>query len=278
MRGTWAWAAMLVLAGCSRAPESVTADEDRASTQSVIAPDVTDASASRAAHAPGISVTAAPGVAFDYRYAFQLASDRVAGTQEAHAQACEKLGIARCRITGMRYRLLGENKVEAMLAFKLAPEIARGFGKNGIDLVRAAEGRLVDAEITGTDAGSAIDLDTELAKPGRAMERAELQAQRAEAARRLAASEGGIAAGRESLANTPMAFTYGSGPAISGFDASAPLKSAANTAIGSAQVTLAVILAVLALLGPPAIALGLAWLVWRRIARFRRRPRAEETA
>jgi hypothetical protein len=40
----------------------------------------------------GIDITAAPGVAFFYRYAFSLPAEKVATTQEAHAQACEKLG------------------------------------------------------------------------------------------------------------------------------------------------------------------------------------------
>ncbi|HMN84711.1 MAG TPA: hypothetical protein PKA74_01795, partial [Bauldia sp.] len=66
-----------------------------------------------------LAVTAAPGVAFNYRYAFSLPAGQIAAAQEAHAAACEQLGIARCRITGMRHQLLGENRVEAMLAFKL---------------------------------------------------------------------------------------------------------------------------------------------------------------
>jgi uncharacterized lipoprotein len=55
------------------------------------------------ASAPGVNVTAAPGVAFNYRYAFQLPSSRIAAAQEAHASACETLGLTKCRITGMRY-------------------------------------------------------------------------------------------------------------------------------------------------------------------------------
>ena len=78
---------------------------------------------------PGISPTAAPGVAFNYRYAFRLAGERISAIQEQHAAACEKRGIARCRITGMTYRLIGNRDIEATLAFKLDPTIAREFGK-----------------------------------------------------------------------------------------------------------------------------------------------------
>ena len=210
--------------------------------------------------------------------------------QEAHAQACEKLGIARCRITGMRYRLVGENDVEAMLAFKLDPTLARAFGKGGIGIVEAAQGTLVDAEITGTDAGAEIDrlkveraraadeqkrLDAELARPKLSQEeRAELQRQRADAAQAVNASNDSTAEQRESLANTPMVFDYGSGKAVRGFDASAPLTSAADTAVGSAQVTVAVLLGILAIFGPPGIVVVVGWLAWRRF-RPRRRVAAD---
>lgn len=282
MRRAWVGLSVLLLVGCGGANES-RSDE--------IA--VTDAAEAPAA--PGIAVTAAPGVAFNYRYDFRLPPTAIARTQEAHAVACEKLGVARCRITGMTYRLRGENAIVASLAFKLDPAIARLFGKNGIDLVQTARGTLVDAEITGTDAGAAIGqltsqraraademrrLDVQLARSGLpAAERAELQNQRADLARRIEAAATGVAEQQGSLATTPMTFGYESGRAIRGFDASAPLTSALDTAAGSAQFTLAVLLGALALLGPPALAFGLIWLAWRRFGRGRRdRPAAAQTS
>lgn len=261
------------LSACSQAPQ-----ERETSTQTM---DVQEARAPA-----GVGVTAAPGVAFNYRYAFSLPGAQVAAAQEAHAAACEALGIARCRITGMRYQLLGENRVEAMLAFKLDPAIARQFGKQGIAAIEKAEGTLTDAEITGTDAGAEIQrlaaerariaeeiarLDKELARTNLpASERAELQRQRAELAGRVEAAQAGTSAQRESLANTPMVFDYRSGKAIRGFDAGAPFASALDLLSGSAQATLAFVLGALALLGPPALVLLLGLLVWRRIRpRFR---------
>jgi hypothetical protein len=271
MRSIWFGLSALALIGCGERPQG------EASSDAVAVSDVAESSA------PGIAVTAAPGVAFNYRYAFSLPPTAIARTQEAHAAACEKLGVARCRITGMRYRLSGENDIDASLAFKLDPAIARLFGRNGVDLVQAAKGALVDAEITGIDAGAAIGqltgqraraadeqrrIAAELARPGLpAAERAELQNQRAELARRIEAATAGAAEQRDSLATTPMTFGYESGPAVRGFDASAPLASALDTAAGSIQVTLAVLLGALALLGPPALALELVWLLWRRFGR-----------
>ena len=295
----------LCLAACGRAPDresdsssASTAASSEVADQRIKTLDVASPNSPPAVVAPGgIAVTAAPGVAFAYHYGFRLPSDHIAAAQEAHAQACEKLGVARCRITGMRYRLIGENNVEAMLAFKLDPALARAFGKNGIGIVEAARGTLVDAEITGTDAGAEIArlnvqraraadeqkrIDAELAKPKLSQEeRAELQRQRAEATQAISASNDSTAEQRESLADTPMVFDYGSGKAVRGFDASAPLTSAADTAIGSVQITIAVLLGLLAIFGPPGIVVVLGWLAWRRFrprGRAAAAPLAEETA
>lgn len=264
------------LAACSEGPQG---QETRTRTM-----DVEEAGAPA-----GVSVTAAPGVAFNYRYAFSLPGSRIAAAQETHAAACEQLGIVRCRITGMRYQLLGENRVEAMLSFKLDPAIARAFGKQGIAAITKAEGTLIDAEITGTDAGAEIQrlaadraqaaeelarIDRELARTNlAASERAELQRQRADQAGRLETVRSGTSAQRESLANTPMVFDYRAGRAVRGFDAGAPFASALDLLSSSAQATLAFVLGTLALLGPPALLLLLGLLVWRRV-----RPRKPDVA
>jgi hypothetical protein len=284
----------VALAGCSqqRSPGS---DQRFGASNNASAPMRTPpvaldvAPSTDTATAPGISVTAAPGVAFSYEYAFRLPAAKIAAAQEAHAQACEKLGVGRCRITGMRYRVNGENAIEGMLSFKLDPALARDFGKRGIDAVTTAGGALVDAEITGTDAGAAITqaqadkaraedelkrLDRELARTDlKTDERIQLQNQRSDLVNQVAGAKNTTSEQEQALANTPMTFAYESGPAVRGFDASAPVTSSINTLLGSAQITLAVVLGLLALLGPPAILLALLWLAWRSLRR--RRPAAQ---
>jgi hypothetical protein len=93
--------------------------------------------ASRASGGPNIGVTAAPGVAFDYRYEFRLPPTRISEVQEQHAQMCERLTVARCRITGMYYRVNNAHNVEANLAFRLDPAIARLFGRDAVRTVPA---------------------------------------------------------------------------------------------------------------------------------------------
>lgn len=94
-----------------------------------------------------------------------------------------------------------------------------------------------------------------------------LQGQRAEIAGRIAAVQSGTADRQVSLASTPMLFDYSSGPAVRGFDMSAPFASAVNTAASSGELTLAFLLGALAVLGPPLLALALLWFGWRRLDR-----------
>lgn len=266
-----AWLSIVLLLGaCSRAPERNSAGSETATSSD--------------ATAPGVNVTAAPGIAFAYSYAFRLPPARIAAAQETHAQACEKLGIAHCRITGMRYQLVGENDIRAMLAFRLDPALARAFGKTGIAAIEAAEGRLVDAEITSTDAGAAIRslesgkasagdelsrIDAQLARKDLpAGEHAELQRQRGDVTASITQTAASANEQRDSLASTPMTFDYQSGDAVRGFDPSAPLRSALDTAIASAQTTLAILLGFLAIFGPPAIAALLLWWLWQRLRPF----------
>ncbi|MGZ8421284.1 MAG: hypothetical protein ACXWU3_17635, partial [Allosphingosinicella sp.] len=146
-------------AACSQSEESSESTPAFEVSDSAAAPSMgpsPEMSRASTAGGPNVSPTAAPGVAFNYRYAFRLPAERIAQVQEQHARTCEGLGIARCRITGMRYRVVNERDIEAMLAFKLEPTIARRFGQAGVEAVAEAEGVLVESEITGTDVGTSI--------------------------------------------------------------------------------------------------------------------------
>ncbi|HEX6375520.1 MAG TPA: DUF4349 domain-containing protein [Allosphingosinicella sp.] len=274
---------LFTAAGCSQAPNQEYAGPS-ASQNSVADLDAAaDGSAvSESSAGPNVAVTAAPGVAFNYRYAFRLPVDRVQAVQEQHAQACEKLGVDRCRITGLRYRLVKDD-IEAMLAFKLDPALAREFGKQGIDAVVRAEGMLVDAAISGEDVGSKIAVarrgegeleeelkrvEAQLARPGlRGTERAELQLQVQQLRERMRASRATRTEQQESLATTPMEFHYGSGELAPGFRGRPSLGRALDDAVDNFLGGLAWIFVALITLLPWAVVAGL--LVWggRKVAR-----------
>ena len=242
--------------------------------------------AADAAGPPGIVPHAAPGVAFSYRYAFVLADARISKVQEDHAAACERLGPTRCRITGMNYSLIDEDRVSARLDFKLAPELARQFGKDGIAAVEKAEGKLISADIEGDDAGGAItesqarsaNLTSELARIEQrlaqggiaAAERAELQRQAGELRRQLTAERDTRTANEQRLANTPMAFTY---EGDEGFRfGSNPFDDGVDTAWTSFATMVSLLLIVIGAALPWALLLALLILAWRsRIGRRVRR-------
>src|SRR3954468_24364441 len=221
MRKAFGLGLILLAAGCGQTPDrggggggSSTASTGNAAAEADLA-------------APGIAPTAAPGVAFNYKYAFRLPAERISGVQEEHASACEKLGLARCRITGMYYHLTGDRDIEARLDFKLDPALARAFGKQGIDAVNHADGLLVESEINGEAEQSAIDaarrgetdagerlaqIGAQLArKDVRSPERAELQTQAEQLRDAMAANRATRTEKQALLATTPMSFAYQSG-------------------------------------------------------------------
>ena len=261
--------AALTIAGCSGGEER---DTDTR-TFDVTEEASTDSSSSRTPAPPGISPTAAPGVAFNYSYAFRLPNERIAGVQEQHAAACEKLGVERCRITGFLYEARGKDDVDAQIAFKLDPALARRFGKEGIDAVTRAEGRLVRARITGDDVGSRISegnrtrgqieeelrrIDAQLARRGLgAAERAQLQAQAQELRQRLRAEESTQNERREQLATTPMVFDYRAG------ETDRSLGAAVNRALEGFGESARAVLIFFVYVLPWALLFLLLWLGWR---------------
>jgi hypothetical protein len=230
--------------------------------------------------APGISVNAAPGVAFDYRYAFRLPNNKIATIQEKHAQMCEKLGLDKCRITGMKYQLVDETNVRAYLIFKLDPTLARQFGKDAIASVKEAEGMLVESEITGVDAQDNIEraeksiarlketiaqLERRERSASNETEKLQIREQIEELKRQIGTMDDGKDAAVESLATTPMVFNYGSGSLISGFDDSSPVLDAFRTAWGILMMLLSALIIGLSLVVP----IGLfGWLCYRAYRRF----------
>lgn len=269
-------ACSLLLAGCGeKAPEA--------------------ASESAASSVPGISPSAAPGVAFNYHYDFALPDKAIAGVQEQHAAACEKLGPERCRITGMHYALVRNDSVSASLEFKLAPDLARAFGKEGIAAVEHADGKLIRAAIEGQDVGSDIaaaqkrgsdaqadlnQIEAKLAKGGLGdRERAELNQQAGALRAKVAAERDAQTTGAVRLASTPMTFTYAGGGSFVWGDN--PFAGVAQASWSSLRTMVALVVFIVGI-GAPWLALLIALLVlWRvlpipRLRRFLLRKTEDE--
>jgi hypothetical protein len=246
--------AILLLAACSKAPED--------------------------GNMPTIAGNATAGVAFAYRYAFELPSRSIDDLQESHAQACERAGLAVCRITDLSYRVSRDGQASASLSVKVAAPVARRFGRDAMTAADGFGGTLVAAEISGEEVQTAISgadtsgrtaardaamLDRSLANPRlSSAERTQIRARRdarTEAARADAAT---AADQSERLANTPMSFSYQAGHGVGFANA---LRDSADAALGSTRVTVIGATWVLATLGPPTLLLLLVWLAWRRWGR-----------
>ena len=235
---------------------------------------------------PDVSPTASPSVAFNYRYAYRLPAERVSGVQEQHARACEQLGVTRCRITGMRYRVDENGAVEALLAVKLEPSLARRFGRSGTDAVVRAEGKLIEADITGTDADSAIRsasrgiaemredlqrLEQRLAGNLSAEQRSSIEYQVEQLRRSIRATRAGRDDQQESLASTPMVFQYASGEVLAA-ETRPEFGAAAQGALDNFVDGIAILFVILVTLLPWALLALLLWWIARLAGRRLRLP------
>jgi hypothetical protein len=294
---------LLLAAGCAQEPQQKSEElqafdvqEDSSTGVAPPAPPPASRSATSAPNAgPNVSPTAAPGVAFNYRYAFRLPAQSISPVQEQHARTCEQLGVSRCRITGMRYRVINDQDIQASLSLKLDPSIARRFGQAGVEAVARAEGMLVDAEITGTDVGTGIRsavrniaemeeelrrIEAQLARGGTgAGQKSQLEYEAQQLRQSIRAARASRDEQQETLASTPMSFEYGSGDFEPGFDTRPSFRRAADRAGETFMGGLYVLFVIAAFLLPWIVLGLLAWWLVRLVRRrFGGRARAAEGA
>lgn len=241
---------------------------------------------------PDIDPAAAPGVAFDYSYAFRLEAERIADMQQEHQRLCERYG-PRCRITGMDYRAANEDDVQAMLSFLVDPAIAGQFGRESVRAVTAADGELAGSEIEGTEIGTALkantgnleELEAELARVEarlsqrglRWRERARLDDQRQDLRRQIAELRSTTASQERQLATAPMLFRYGSGRFAPGPARGPTLAEAAESAADNFLGGLNIVLVLFVTLSPWLLTGLLVWGGFRFARRRLAKPLAAET-
>ena len=277
-----AGAMALVMVGCSEK----SAEESASTTSSPTADTASEAASADAPAArstdddtPGVSISSAPGVAFDYSYAFRLDDGIISKVQQEHAEACEMLGVARCRIVDVRYQLNDEKRVEAQTQFKLDPGIARRFGADAIASVEKAEGVLADASVAGEDVGSQIDASQQRSV-GATSEIARLEArlkaggldknERAEILGQISTLKGELGDeratrknGEARIATTTVVFNYVGTGGLPGIGHKNPFADAGETLMVSGGTALSFVLTFGAAVLPWALLLGLLILIWR---------------
>ena len=247
----------ILAAGCSQREER--------SSEDLKTFDVAE-EAPRSTSAPGIVPTAAPGVAFNYRYGFRLPDANISAAQEAHAAACEKLGLSRCRITGMTYQLDDRDRVEATLALSIDPLLARSFGREAIAVVEKQDGRLRYAEITGEDQNPALDeaarrqgnankniaqLEADLAKAKSENERVQIREQIRQLRAEIQSAQASQVESEAKIQRTPMTFSYaGGGASGRGFAGENPALEAWYLFVDSLATMVSIALKFLAVVLP----------------------------
>ena len=247
----------ILAAGCSQREER--------SSEDLKTFDVAE-QAPRSTSAPGIVPTAAPGVAFNYRYGFRLPDANISAAQEAHAAACEKLGLSRCRITGMTYQLDDRDRVEATLALSIDPLLARSFGREAIAVVEKQDGRLRYAEITGEDQNPALDeaarrqgnankniaqLEADLAKAKSENERVQIREQIRQLRAEIQSAQTSQVESEAKIQRTPMTFSYaGGGASGRGFAGENPALEAWYLFVDSLATMVSIALKLLAVVLP----------------------------
>ncbi len=244
------------------APAIKKSSEPEASKEASAAGDA----ATAAEVSPGISTGAAPNVAFEYRYAFKLPDAKIGMVQNEHADACETLGTDRCQVVDMQFNKIDEKRVEAMLAFKLDPAIARKFGRDAIASVEKAEGILADGNVTGTNVGGEIEdsqgrsamlktqmdrLEKRLASKGLAAdERGTISSRIEELQKELGQEKSSRTTGEAKLAMTPVQFTYTGDDGVPGFGKENPFANSFDVAASSFAVMFSFLLMALGFAGP----------------------------
>ncbi|HMI41934.1 MAG TPA: DUF4349 domain-containing protein [Sphingomicrobium sp.] len=267
--------ALLSAAACSRSDERAS-DEFSGRDAQGARPELQDAAAERAA--PGIVPTAAPGVAFAYHYGFRMPDAAISAAQEAHAAACEKLGLAKCRITGMTYELDDRDRVDGTLEIAIDPLLARGFGRDAIAIVEKHEGKLRYARITGEDQNPLLDeaarregnanrtiaqLEADLTKAKDENERVQLREQIRQLRADIQSAQSSSAESEAKIQRTPMTFAYRGGAASRGFAGENPATEAWYLFVDSAATLVGFVLKALAIVLPWLVLVLLIAFGWR---------------
>lgn len=285
---------LFAAAACGQNPDQMSKSERSAemASDAAVGSTATESTAADSARsAPDIDTSAAPGVAFDFRYVFALDGARIGGVQEEHAQACKKLGIAKCRITGMDYQAAGDGDVSAMMAFKVDPAIATDFTRDAKNIVEKADGKLDHANLKGTDLGSTIAvtdatvaqvkeelnvIQKQLELPSLSKDvRSQLVQRSAELREQLRQLSQSRNSDRTALAMTPVVFEYQTMHSFPGFDGRSPIAGAAAASANSFITMLQFIMVAVGVVAPWALFGGaLFWLV----RRFRKKSVAADVA
>jgi hypothetical protein len=101
-----------------------------------------------------------PKLAYAYALNFILPGDKLADTQDAHRDLCERMGPARCQLLGFQRGGGQDQTGDALLRLRVASSEASRFSDRLTDSVTAAGGRATGTKVDAEDVSKSI-VDTE---------------------------------------------------------------------------------------------------------------------
>ena len=282
----WTLPLVLGIAACNKAADGGSDGQSANAAEeiSTVSAEASDAAAGD--QPPAIDPAIMPGVAFDYQFAFSLPEKSIGAMQAEHGRLCARIGVSQCRVVGLTFNKARNGDVQADMTFKLDPALALNFTRDATDLVNRADGKLETSQVEGSNVGDTIvkdDKSVQAKKAELARIDAEMRilglskARRSELSQQASAireSLDGLRQKRddnvESLANTPVRFSYEPNETILGFDRGSPVQQGLSSSNASLNAFLTFVALILGTLWPWALA-GFAafWIVRRALAKKR---------
>ncbi|WP_165799668.1 DUF4349 domain-containing protein [Sphingomonas oleivorans] len=273
--------AMLVVAGCSRAPEGGSDVGTEGPQPLSVKKDLLSEAAPDASAATPIKVSI-PQIAYTYQYAFRLPAAAIAPAQDRHIALCDQLGPERCRVLNME-RAISES-ASGSLTLMVRAGLARSFGRALSAATVQAGGRQTDSSIQAEDLSKQI-VDTEArlrakqaladrligllkTRSGPVADLVAAERAVADVQEEIDAARSWLAEARGRLAMSTFELSYASdGPLGSGF--LEPLRRSLGTMTSLFSQSLSFLILLLAAILPWALTGGTALLAWRFIRRRR---------
>ncbi|WP_156680012.1 DUF4349 domain-containing protein [Sphingomonas profundi] len=273
-----AWLALLTAlatGACAKAPDG--------SGGTTAVAEEAPSSSKTAGAAPAVPVSV-PQIAYVYRYAYTIPADAIATVQERHIALCDRLGPDACRVVGMQRVTDEASSASGSLTLVVRAQMARAFSRALAAAVARSGGSQADSSIAAEDLSKRM-IDTEArlrAKQALADRLMELLRTRSGPVADLVAAERSVAgvqeeidAARSWLAEargrvdmSTFELSYGT-TGTTGF--SAPLRQSIAAMGGFFGGSLALLIQLVAVLLPWAVAGGAVAVAARWMARRRRR-------
>lgn len=226
-------------------------------------------------------VAAPPRVAYVYRYALELPTDRALELMKRHERACAGAGPAVCQVIGSESNRIGRDELSARLEIRATPAYIGRFRDALAGEAEAAGGRVAAATTESEDLTRAL-VDTEARLRAQTTLRDRLQqllATRSAPLEQLLATErelarvqgdidaiqSNLAVMRTRVATSRLEIEYRSAGRLAPDSAFRPVSAALDGALAAFMTTLATLITVFAVLLPIALIVApVTWLTLRR--------------